>query len=147
MKKIVVLSSILLLSFSCSERKVSSPTKKADSVAPTKAGEPPPPKNQESESKEYKVVAMQAGAEKATFKIIPNPGFKINVDFPWKFKFNEKQVTPLNSENIKLDEKSANITLPLINPATGPLEGIGNFSVCNDEKCLIYRDETLQIKK
>ncbi|RAL23694.1 hypothetical protein DL240_05920 [Lujinxingia litoralis] len=106
----------------------------------------------------YRVEAPAApltvGAEStAELAVVPGPNLKINLEYPWKIEFEEVEgltmaTTLLNRQALQLSEERATIPLRLTPSAAGEytLKARGNFSVCNDDRCDILRDEALQFK-
>lgn len=85
--------------------------------------------------------------------IRPGRGLKINEDFPWKFEFDAVEglgvpATTLTGDQIKLEEMQALIPLGLgeVRPGTYKVEARGNFSVCNDDRCDILRNERMEFE-
>jgi hypothetical protein len=97
---------------------------------------------------------LQAGAEESVQVVIrPGRGLKINEDFPWQFRFSAVdglglQETTVSQDGIRLEEMAATIALPLgeLRPGTYTIEATGNFSVCNDDRCDILRNERLDFE-
>lgn len=83
----------------------------------------------------------------------PGRGLKINEDFPWKFDFDAVEglgmpATTLAGDQIKLEEMQALIPVSLgeVTPGTYKVEATGNFSVCNDDRCDILRNERMEFE-
>lgn len=83
--------------------------------------------------------------------VVPGPNLKINLEYPWKIEFEEVEglslaTTLLKREALSLSEERATIPLDISAEAAGDytLNARGNFSVCNDDRCDILRDEALQ---
>lgn len=118
----------------CQERTVGI-AKKSTAIEPKSSA----PKNKGGE---FRTTAISAN----TFAITPKSGFKINVEYPWKMASLEGGV---DVGEIKLDDGKATIgiKIPKEMDPKKDLKVKGSFSVCNDEKCLIYRDEELTLKQ
>ncbi len=129
---------LVLLSFgffSCEERKVGNMPETPETKQVEKKPEP--------KGGEYSVQPLVMTGAKGSFKILPKAGYKINVEYPWKMKPGEKGVSV---EDIKLDEKKAILELKIPKSLEKSTLSINaSFSVCNDDKCMIYRDEKLKV--
>lgn len=85
--------------------------------------------------------------------IEPGKDLKINLDFPWKVEMQETETMSFSSANfakgdIRLNEERATVPL-VINVAKAgeyEVEAKADFSVCNDERCEILRDESVSVK-
>jgi hypothetical protein len=85
--------------------------------------------------------------------VTPGDGLKINKEFPWKLEFStpegvqiaQKQVS---GAQIDLADSQATIPLHLEAAVAGKhrLDATGDFSVCNDTKCYVIRDQPLSFK-
>ena len=87
---------------------------------------------------------------KVELAITPADGLKINKDFPWSLEFSETPGVQLAQKSISkaqidLDDSKATIPVMLEASAAGAhtLEASADFSVCNDTKCYVIRDERL----
>ncbi|RDV39114.1 hypothetical protein DV096_00650 [Bradymonadaceae bacterium TMQ3] len=96
--------------------------------------------------------AIVAGAStEVALAVVPGANLKINLEYPWKITFEEVEglqlgTTVLNREALQLSEARATIPLEVSaeQPGDYTLNAVGNFSVCNDDRCDILRDEALQ---
>lgn len=96
--------------------------------------------------------AIVAGAaSEVALAVVPGPNLKINLEYPWKITFEEVEglslaTTLLNRDALQLTEERALIPLEVTAEQAGDytLDAVGNFSVCNDDRCDILRDEALQ---
>lgn len=96
--------------------------------------------------------AIVAGtASQVDLGVVPGANLKINLEYPWKITFEEVEglrlgTTVLNREALQLSEARATIPLEVTaeQPGDYTLNAVGNFSVCNDDRCDILRDEALQ---
>jgi hypothetical protein len=82
--------------------------------------------------------------------ITPGDGLKINKEFPWKLEFSPPKGVQLaqkrvSGDQIDLAESQATIPLHLEADAAGvhKLDATADFSVCNDTKCYVIRDQAL----
>ena len=132
--KISLAAICFLFLVGCQERQVGTPTKSTatgtQKIAP------------KSKGGEFRVLSVVSDN---TFAITPKPGFKINVEYPWKMAALDGDV---KVGEIKLDEKKATIGIQLPKEMVDQKKDFkvkGSFSVCNDEKCLIYTDEELKL--
>lgn len=90
-------------------------------------------------------------ASRVDLGVVPGANLKINLEYPWKITFEEVEglslgTTVLNREALQLTEARATIPLEVTAEEAGDytLNAVGNFSVCNDDRCDILRDEALQ---
>jgi hypothetical protein len=89
-------------------------------------------------------------ATEVTLQIRPAEGFKINKRFSWSFDFEsaeglEVETASVGKDAIRLEDSGASIPVKLkaAKPGAHRLVATGDFSVCNDSKCELYRDETV----
>lgn len=87
------------------------------------------------------------------FAVKPASGLKINHDYPWKVTFEDAQGVEIasktvGSDAIELTDDAATIPVQLRASAAGEhkLAARGSFSVCNDTKCYVMRDESVQFE-
>lgn len=87
------------------------------------------------------------------FGITPSDGFKINKEYPWSFEFHPHDAVQFTSssiamESLKLDDARATIPAKITasKPGEHTLTATGNFSVCNDDKCELYRNREVTFK-
>lgn len=100
------------------------------------------------------VSEIKVGADgKATLKITPKAGFKINTEYPWKAALTAPEGITLKSaafgkDTWSLDNKAASLEIPVQASAAGEktIEGKLNFSICDDSRCEVFRDEAVKIK-
>lgn len=94
----------------------------------------------------------EQGMAKAIFK--PTPGFKWNKDFPASFTIQSKDIpiaTPVKvksgREDFKINGRDRVLCVPFIGKENGryPVEGLVNFSVCNEKECLVFRNQKLTL--
>lgn len=85
--------------------------------------------------------------------IEPSEGFKINKLFDWNFEFHPNDAVTLesnqiSSEGVQLEDSGATIPVKVTAESAGDheLNATGNFSVCNDDKCELYRDQEVTFK-
>ncbi len=127
----------IALCFGCEERKVGTAVK-STAKGP---GETEIKATSKSEGGQFRTSVISSSA----FTITPKSGFKINLEYPWKMS----ALSPgVNVGEIKLDEETATIGIELPKETLEQKKDFkikGSFSVCNDEKCLIYRDEEIKL--
>lgn len=87
------------------------------------------------------------------FSIEPTGGLKINHDYPWKVTFEDTDGVDIASptvggSKIELADEAATIPVQLRASKDGDhkLAARGSFSVCNDTKCYVMRDEAVEFK-
>lgn len=80
--------------------------------------------------------------------VLPGRDLKINLDFPWKFEFQPGEAvafenTTVSRDAMTLDDERARVPVTVEARQAGPItiEAVGSFSVCNDDRCDILRDE------
>lgn len=83
-------------------------------------------------------------------QLLPGPDLKINLEFPWVIEFEEVDAleygaTRLGSDAMDLQDERATIPLTITAEEPGNYEvtARADFSVCNDDRCDILRDEPL----
>lgn len=83
-------------------------------------------------------VQLAGDAEPANLllTVVPKPGFKVNVAYPWKFTQGE---STLKKDAFQLTEKLS--TLQLAETSPEGLTGVLRFSVCNETACLVEKVE------
>jgi hypothetical protein len=86
--------------------------------------------------------------QKVELAITPGDGLKINKEFPWKFEFSAPEGVQLAQKQvagaqIDLAESKATIPMHLEASQAGKhsLDATADFSVCNDTKCWVIRDQ------
>lgn len=123
---------------------------------------PPEAKGEEPKAKDAKTFAIEVtksevkkgtkGNLEIAFK--PAKGYKWNEAFPSSFtlpgdskvaKFEKREFA---RDAFKLKDKNAVVAVPMEGATSGEetIECKANFSVCNDETCLIFRDEKVSVK-
>lgn len=87
------------------------------------------------------------------FAVKPSGGLKINHDYPWKVTFEDVEGVEIasktvGSSKIELADEQATIPVQLRANAAGnhKLSATGSFSVCNDTKCYVMRDEKVEFE-
>jgi hypothetical protein len=87
------------------------------------------------------------------FEVKPASGLKINHDYPWKVSFESAEGVEIASKTvggskIELADEAATIPVQLRASAAGEhkLAARGSFSVCNDTKCYVMRDEAVEFE-
>lgn len=85
--------------------------------------------------------------------IKPSAGFKINKRYDWSFEFHPHDAVTLENPKIEgdalqLEDGQATIPVKVTAASAGEhtLKATGNFSVCNDDKCELYRDREVTFK-
>lgn len=85
--------------------------------------------------------------------VTPSAGFKINKLYTWSFEFHPNDAVDFASTSVKmdgitLDDARATIPLSVTAKRAGDhvLTATANFSVCNDDKCELYRDREVAFK-
>jgi len=89
----------------------------------------------------------------AEIVLVAKDPFKVNDQYPYKFKVKEArglklEGTTIGKDRVKLEPKRATLTVPFVPEQSGKqtLSGQFSFSVCTEEKCLIEkRDLSLVI--
>lgn len=82
---------------------------------------------------------------KVLIELVAKAPFKVNQEYPYKFKVTEAHGLKLDSvikkDNVALEKKRAVMTVPVTPESSGSkkLQGKFMFSVCTDEKCLIEK--------
>ena len=83
-------------------------------------------------------------------QLLPGPDLKINLEFPWVIEFEEVDAleygaTRLGSDAMDLQDERATIPVTITAGEPGNYEVMAraDFSVCNDDRCDILRDEPL----
>jgi len=98
---------------------------------------------------------LQTGDDsEVTFEIRPADGLKINREYPvWSLQLDdsnpiEMEKRSFDRNDFDLDEGKAAATTTLTIPESGEktLSGTANFSVCNDERCHVLRDEPVRFR-
>jgi len=94
----------------------------------------------------------EEGIAKVIFK--PTKGFKWNKDYPASFRIESKNfptTVPLKERlgysAFKINDKGAILCVPFKGEQTGrfPVQGLVNFSVCNEKECLAFRNQKLTL--
>lgn len=123
--------------------------------APATAGESKQATNNEGR---YSVVSPKSAVEVGktgtiNFAVKPSGGLKINHDFPWKVTFEDAEGVEIASRTvggskIELADDEATIPVQLRANTAGEhrLAATGSFSVCNDTKCYVMRDEKVEFE-
>jgi hypothetical protein len=97
--------------------------------------------------------AEVAAAEPAQLELqlLPGPDLKINLEFPWTIEFEEQEglelpAGVLDASAMELTDEVARIPMDVTVTEAGTREvtARANFSVCNDDRCEILRDQKLQ---
>ena len=83
------------------------------------------------------------GMAKAIFK--PAKGFKWNKDYPSTFNIRDVDSPTLILLKKEIDLIAGKVCVPYIGKDVGRIEVEGriNFSICNTEECLVFRNEKL----
>lgn len=99
--------------------------------------------------------ATKAGAKSAcTVSILAAKGYKWNEAFPSSFSVDTASKvaafdkSEYDREAFEASEKKASVKLAFTGRAAGKekVKGKASFSVCNDETCLIFRDEAVEME-
>ena len=94
----------------------------------------------------------EEGIAKVIFK--PTKGFKWNKDYPASFRIESKDFptdVPLKERlgysAFKINDKGAILCVPFKGKQIGrfPVQGLVNFSVCNEKECLAFRNQKLTL--
>lgn len=96
-------------------------------------------------------AAVTVGSEQAVqLTIKPTPGFKINKLFQWNFEFHPSDNVQLSTTEVAMSDvqlEDSHAVIPVSLTATAPgeheLVATGDFSICNDDKCELYRDREI----
>jgi len=88
------------------------------------------------------------GVAKAIIK--PSKGYKWNTEYPATFQIEKTEytnATPIGKGDIKLAKGSAILCIPYKGEHEGrrEIKIIVNFSVCNKEECLVFRNQRLDL--
>jgi|ETNvirnome_2_300_1030623.scaffolds.fasta_scaffold00482_7 hypothetical protein len=92
------------------------------------------------------------GVAKAVFK--PVGDFKWNKDYPASFVIPSEEIsvatplkTKLGREDFKVSGQHRILCIPFTGKEAGrfPVEGLLNFSVCNEKGCLVFRNQKLTL--
>ncbi|HLV68354.1 MAG TPA: hypothetical protein VKY73_21205 [Polyangiaceae bacterium] len=82
----------------------------------------------------------------AEIVLVAKDPFKVNDQYPYKFKVKEArglklEGTTIGKDRVKLEKKRATLTIPFVPEQSGKqaLTGQFSFSVCTEEKCLIEK--------
>ncbi len=85
------------------------------------------------------------------FKIRPGDQLEINLDFPWRVDFEDSDSLQLSDRQLSrdaLDLSKERAVLPVdvtaMEPGEHRVEARADFSVCNDQRCDIMRDEPVE---
>lgn len=121
----------------------------ADPAPAAKAGESPAA----DQTYTVRILPGEAKAGQAATSVVevtPNPGYKMNLEFPARLKL---QVPPgvtaakseLKRDDADLTEKALRFNVAFTPAEAGKvsLTGSADFSVCNDTTCKLIRDEKL----
>ncbi len=91
-------------------------------------------------------------AGELSIDVKPKPGYKINLEFPWKAKMDGGDNFTVDAEAGKdswtLDKASALLKAPVTAKAAGDgtVTAKVSFSVCNDNACDVIRDREVVVK-
>ncbi len=96
---------------------------------------------------------IDVGEESAVeLLVLPGPDLKINNEFPWSIEFDEidglvVERSKMNWNDMELQDEQATIPVSVTakEPGQHRLEGRADFSVCNDERCDILRNEPVEL--
>jgi len=88
------------------------------------------------------------GMAKAIIK--PSKGFKWNTEYPTTFQIQKTEytnATPIGKGDIKLNKGAAILCIPYKGEKEGrrEIKIVVNFSVCNKEECLVFRNQRLSL--
>lgn len=108
------------------------------------------------EAKDYQIKALtqvHKAGQSATTKLlfVPKAGFKWNIKFPSRLKVLSAGTLNLDKSkfkkaDFKLEGERAYLQINFVPKAAGKtaVRATGNFSVCNDKSCRIFRNEEIQ---
>ncbi len=115
-------------------------------AAPTPAAAPAAEANFELRVIPGAATAGQPG--ESVVEITPKPGFKMNLDFPARLKLTEHPglkpaKAQLGTDDADLTEKALKFKVTHTCDAAGSfkVDGLADFSVCNDKACKLIRGE------
>ena len=80
-------------------------------------------------------------------RIIPKPGYKANKDFPHRLKITSSPKVQATQEEVKGEMKETTLQYAVsLNLSSGEhaVQGVADFSICNENMCKLYRGEALQ---
>lgn len=110
-------------------------------------------------AKPYSVSPAQASlpagqASAVALTIRPAPAFKINKDYNWSITFEAPgegaslSKRTFQKKDLQLDDAQATVPLEVTvaKPGTHTLQAKADFSVCNDDQCLVLDAETLEFQ-
>ena len=98
---------------------------------------------------------IEAGSKTdVTLELRAGEGLKVNEEYPnWSLEFSPPKGVELASptfeaEAFSLGRKAARVetTLQASKPGSSRLDAVANFSVCNDDRCHILRDEPVSFQ-
>ncbi|MGM0558797.1 MAG: hypothetical protein ACQEVA_20590 [Myxococcota bacterium] len=130
------------------------PAESASANAPAKAeAESTSSNNEDRYSVESPKSAVTVGkTQTVNFEVKPASGLKINHDYPWKISFEDAGGVEIASKTvggakIELSDEAATIPVQLRANAAGDhkIAATGSFSVCNDTKCYVMRDQAVEL--
>ena len=90
-------------------------------------------------------------ADEVRLQILPATDLKINLEFPWSIRLDsddglELKDDRLEGEELVLSEERAEIPIRVeaTEAAEHRVRARANFSVCNDDRCYIFSDESVE---
>jgi hypothetical protein len=119
----------------------------------TDKAEKPAPAREDNFTIDSSATSLEVGkAGELSISVKPKPGYKINLEFPWKAKLataeNFTVAALIGKDGWALDEKIASLKTPVTAAAAG--DGEVNckvsFSVCNEKACDVIRDHEVAVK-
>lgn len=126
------------------------PEAKTTQEAPPSEPKPTPKTDALYESAGPDQPVTVAESTEVKLQIRPAEGFKINKRFSWKFDFESNdgvdvETASVGKDAIELEESGASIPVKIKAKTAGDhrLVATADFSVCNDSKCELYRDESV----
>lgn len=126
----------------------------ATAVAPASEGAVEA-QDKSDKSDQYRVQVMEAEPVAGEFEtvfvqVLPGPNLEINLEFPWAVRLGEVEglefePPALQREDLDLSVERAQVPVRLKAAQAGvyEVEARADFSVCNDDRCDILRDEPL----
>ena len=151
MNKYLILIALIVSPAACDDRNKSGPT----SVSATEPAVTTPseavPQGRDLFATQGPASAVSVGAPTTVeLAVTPVEGFKINKRFQWSFDFHphdaiDVPVSKVAMEGVTLDDARATVPLNVTAKSAGEhtLSATANFSICNEDKCELYRSHEI----
>lgn len=150
LKLFLVLALVALVTAGCEREEF-----EATAVEANQQGAPEISGQAVDKSDQYQIQVVeaehQAGAQETLLvEVLPGPNLEINLEFPWALRLPQVEGLEFQSPELKRDELDLTLEraqLPVKFQAAQAgvyeVEARADFSVCNDDRCDILRDEPL----